>query len=222
MIIRMFARGRFRGWIAGAALVALVGGCGAERPANRPAVDIVKGDTCAVCGMEIGPYPGPRAEAYVAGVAKPLKFGGTRDFFAYVTQPDNATRLESLYVQDCTNLDWAHPSDSAVSFVDARKAYYVGWQPLQGAMGPTFAAFARRADAEAFIQDHGGALLRFDQITPQMVTALAYSCPTEGSPLAQSVGRCVQKGSRDAAAKTPMPGMGGMSAPTGSAAGSSN
>ncbi|MHB1247307.1 MAG: nitrous oxide reductase accessory protein NosL [Sulfuriferula sp.] len=174
-------------------ILALCGCEGGKDQAKQLPAAIVKGDTCAVCGMEIGPYPGPRAEAYVAGVSKPLKFGGTRDFFAYVTQPDNATRLETLYVQDCSHIDWAHPIDSAESFVEARKAYYVGWQPLPGEMGPTFASFARRPDAMAFIQAHGGALLRYDQITPQIVSGLGYVCPAKESPLAQFASNCVQK-----------------------------
>lgn len=59
----------------------------------------------------------------------------------------------------------------------------MAWQPLPGQMGPTFAPFAKRADAEAFIRAHGGAILRFDQITPALVSRLTYTCPAEGSPL---------------------------------------
>lgn len=177
-----------------AVMLIILGACGPQdNQTKQPPVAIGRGDACVVCGMEIGPYPGPRAEAYVIGVNRPLKFGGTRDFFAYVTQPDIATRLETLYVQDCARIDWAHPSDAAESFVDARKAWYVGWQPLRGEMGPTFASFATRPDAEAFIQAHGGALLRYDQITPKMVSGLGYDCPARGSPLGQIAERCVQK-----------------------------
>lgn len=189
----MHAGARAGGWrrvAAGVALLALLAGCGGER--HEPPVAIVKGDTCAVCGMDIGPYPGPRAEAYVAGLKEPLRFGGTRDFFAYVTQPDVATRLETLYVQDCARIDWAHPNGAVESFVDARTAYYVGWQPLAGEMGPTFAAFAKPEDAQAFIRAHGGALLRFEQITPQLVSALGHACPTDGSALARLAPDCAQ------------------------------
>lgn len=35
-------------------------------------------------------------------------------------------------------------------------------------MGPTFAAFSRREDAEAFVLKHGGKVLRFDEVTPEM------------------------------------------------------
>lgn len=173
------------GIIAAVPAACLLDACGrTDNAAHEPAVPIEKGDTCAVCGMYIMPYPGPRAEAYLAGVAKPLKFGGgLRDFFAYVTRGDVARRLEALYVQDTARIDWAHPSNVASSFVDARNASYVAWQPLPGEMGPAFASFAKRSDAEAFIKAHGGALLRFDQITPALVSGLTYTCPPASSPL---------------------------------------
>ncbi len=182
------------GIAAAVVMLAALNGCeGGSDHAQQIPVAIMKGDTCAVCGMLIGSYTGPRGEAYVVGLKKPLKFGGTRDFFAYVTQPDLATQLESVFVQDCARIDWNHPSDAAESFVDARKAFYVGFHPLPGEMGPTFASFAKRADAETFIQAHGGALLRYDQITPLMVSRLDFTCPAKDAPLARLVRDCVQK-----------------------------
>ncbi len=168
--------------------------CG--RPDAGPsaaAVAIEKGDVCAVCGMYIAGQPGPRGEAYETGLSKPLKFGSTRDFFAFVTQPDEVHRLGALYVQDTARIDWAHPSDAAASFTDARKATYVAWQPQQGAMGPTFASFAKRAEAEAFRARNGGALLGFGQITPAVVSALDYRCPAANSPLRALTRDCLGK-----------------------------
>lgn len=176
--------------IAGATLIA---GCGGGRRAPQKPVAIHKGDMCAVCGMYIAQYEGPRGEAYVAGYATPLKFGSTRDFFAYVTQPDEKQQVESVYVQDTARIDWAHPTNRADSFIDASKAYYVGWQPLPGAMGPTFASFAKRKDAEAFIKAHGGRLLRYGDVTPKVVSSLAYRCPGPGSPVGAIATGCVQK-----------------------------
>lgn len=162
----------------------MLAACGRkEAGPSAAAVAIEKGDVCAVCGMYIEGQPGPRGEAYESGLKKPLKFGSTRDFFAFVTQPDEVHRLGALYVQDAARIAWAHPSDAAGSFTDARQATYVAWQPKPGAMGPTFAAFAKRADAEAFRARNGGVLLRFGQITPAVVSALDYRCPPANSPL---------------------------------------
>jgi copper chaperone NosL len=169
------------GSIAALLLTALLAACGGgERAQHQVPVAIRKGDMCAVCGMYIQDHPGPRAEAYVEGSAVPLKFGSTRDFFAYVLQPDNASQLQSLYVQDSARIDWKHPSDAPQSFVDARKASYVAWQPLPGGMGPTLASFADPADARAFIAEYGGQLLSFGDVTPQLISALGYACPAPG------------------------------------------
>ena len=169
-------------WLIALATAALLAACGNDPAVSQPPLVIRSGDVCAVCGMYITHQPGPRGEAYVEARSGVLKFDSTRDFFAYVTQPDVVSRLESAYVQDAARIDWAHPSNAADSFTDAREAYYVAWQPLSGGMGPTFASFARRADADAFIRAHGGAVLRFDQITSTLVSGLDYRCPGPASP----------------------------------------
>jgi len=195
------------------AAAASLAGCGADSGAHQKPVAIRKGDTCAVCGMYIAKYAGPRGEAYVSGYSTPLKFGSTRDFFAYVTQPDEKRNLESVFVQDTARIDWAHPSNLPNSFTDARKAYYVAWQPLPGAMGPTFASFAKRSDAEAFIKAHGGRLLRYGDVTPEVVSSLSYHCPAAGSPVGAVAKGCVKKaapaGAHDPRTQARMPGMAG-------------
>lgn len=158
-------------------------GCGDRSGPPQPPVNIASGDTCAVCGMYIRGYPGPRGEAYLRGDKKPLKFGSTRDFFAYVTRADVKSHLGALYVQDVAQIDWSHPSNASNSFINARKAWYVAWQSLRGAMGPTLASFANRADARAFMKVHGGMLLRFNQVTPALISDLGSHCPGKKSAL---------------------------------------
>jgi copper chaperone NosL len=180
-----------------ALLLLPLAGCGKQAgDASQIAIAIQKGDICTACGMEIEPQPGPRAEAYLAG--KPVKFGSTRDFFAFATQPDVVHQLGALYVQDSAHIDWSHPSGDPKSFVDARVATYVGWQRLPGEMGPTFASFARQADAEAFRKIHGGVLLRFDQITPAVVTGLSDRCPEAASPFGVFAAACISVPANDA------------------------
>lgn len=159
----------------------LLAGCSGDRPPAKHAVDTHPDDACAVCGMYLDGSPGPRAQAWVAGRAKPLVFDSTRDFFAYVVQPENQAGLREMFVQDSTHLDWTKPSHAAVSFIDARSAFYVAWQSLPGSMGPTLAPFARRAAATAFAREHGGAVLAFADVTPALVAALAYRCPPAGT-----------------------------------------
>ncbi len=171
------------GWLLAALAALLLAACGkSQPPPPQAAADIHKGDICAVCGMYIDAGPGPRAEAWVQGYEAPLKFGSTRDFFAYVLEPENKARLQQLLVQDSARINWQHPSNEAQTFVDARTAWYVVWQPLSGLMGPTFASFAERRDAEALVRTHGGEILGFSEVTPELTSLLGYACPAEGSP----------------------------------------
>lgn len=159
--------------------LALLSGCGSSSAPAQHAVDIHPDDTCAVCGMYLDGSPGPRAQAWVTGRARPLMFDSTRDFFAYVLQPENQADLQELFVQDSARIDWRQPAHAAISFIDARRAFYVAWQPLPGSMGPTLAPFATRAAAAAFVREHGGAVLGFGEITPALVATLDYRCPAK-------------------------------------------
>jgi copper chaperone NosL len=141
--------------------------------------------------MYIDAGPGPRAEAWVQGYRAPLKFGSTRDFFAYVTDPENKTRLQQLLVQDSARINWQRPSNEASTFFDARTAWYVAWQPLSGLMGPTFASFALRADAEAFVRAQGGEILSFAEVTSGLTSLLGYVCPREDSPAFALAKACI-------------------------------
>ena len=164
--------------IAWVLALALLTGCGGDSAPVRHAVDTHAEDACAVCGMYLDGSPGPRAQAWIEGRTRPLLFDSTRDFFAYVLQPENQAALQELFVQNSAHIDWRNPSHAAVSFIDARSAWYVAWQPLPGSMGPTLAPFATRAAADGFARQHGGAVLRFGDITAALVAALDYHCPT--------------------------------------------
>lgn len=175
--------------VAAAAFIAA--GCGTRTAEDhRPPVEIKDTDTCAVCGMYIKGSTGPRAEAYAGDAPQPLKFESTRDLLAYAVQPDLAAQLGAVYVQDTARIDWQNPGGSPASFTDARTAFYVAWQPLPGGMGPTFASFAKRADAEAFVAAHGGQIMSFDEITPALVSQLQFTCPPPGSALGKLAHGC--------------------------------
>lgn len=200
---RRSERHRFRvpAWLLVTVIVGLLTACSASQaPPPQPAVDIHKGDACAVCGMYIDAGPGPRAEAWVQGYNGPLKFGSTRDFFAYVLDPENTARLQQLLVQDSAQINWQRPSNAAQTFVDARSAWYVAWQPLHGLMGPTFASFADREQAAAFVRAHGGELLQFSDVTPAMTSLLGYACPSQGTPAFVLAKACVASPDGGAAA----------------------
>lgn len=147
----------------------LLGGCGnpEETATTLPPVSIEQGDECHVCGMIISNFPGPKGEAYQRGSDVPLKFCSTRDLFSYLLQPENRVNVTQIYVHDMGVTAWEHPADDA--FVDARSAWFVAGQSREGSMGPAIASFSRQEDARAFAGEYGGRLLRFEEITLEIV-----------------------------------------------------
>lgn len=150
----------------------LLAGCSKQDESTKalPPLAIEQGDECHVCGMIINAFPGPKGEAYLRGGETPLKFCSTRDLFSFLLQPESKANVTQIYVHDMGATGWEHPADKA--FVDARTAWYVADQPLAGAMGPTLASFRNREEAMAFIERHGGRLLRFDEIDLEILATL--------------------------------------------------
>lgn len=189
--------------IAIAAVGILLSAC-SGRPGNalQQAIAIPRNAVSASCGMQIAGSPGPRGEVFVNGRKTPLIFGSTRDLLGYVLQPENRERLGSIYVQDSAHINWRHPSNAASSFILARKAYYVAWQTQPGSMGPTLATFGDMNAAMAYRQMHGGQILRYQQITPELVSLLSYDCPKPGSPVASLARQCLDGNATDNATIT--------------------
>ncbi len=156
------------------ALLLLLPACSNKQDteAVHPPVAIASGDECHLCGMLIQNFPGPKGEMYLRGQQQALKFCSTRELFTYLLQPDTKAIVKEVYVHDMGKTDWQHPDYSAQAFVDARKAYYVINHPLKGSMGHTLASFAEREAANKFIKQHGGKLIRFDDITLDMLNQL--------------------------------------------------
>ncbi len=76
---------------------------------------------------------------------------------------------------------WVDRSDIAAIFVtdyaskqytDATKAYYVKGSDVQGPMGDDLVPFAKSEDAHAFASQHGGEVLTFEDITPDIIKSL--------------------------------------------------
>lgn len=126
-------------------------------------------DECAVCGMLVQPFPGPKGEALDAQ-GHVFKFCSTREFLSWRLQPENAQQQLALFVHDMAHGDWAHPDDG--HFIDARSAWYVLGGDLAGSMGATLASFARVEDARQFAARHGGEPIHFTDITLERLATL--------------------------------------------------
>lgn len=129
-----------------------------------PPEELHAGTACSLDGMLLLDYPGPKAQIHYANGETEF-FCDTTEMFSLLLVPEQQRKVAAAYTQDMGQADWRKPTGH---WIDARTAFYVKDSKLMGSMGPTFAAFAKQAYAEAFIKQHGGQMYRFDDVTPEM------------------------------------------------------
>lgn len=128
--------------------------------------EIGPGTSCALDGMLLADYPGPKAQIHYAGQADPDFFCDTVEMFNVYLNPEQVRAVRGLFVQDMGQADWDAPRDH---WIEAKTAYYVHGSKRRGSMGPTIGSFAQEADAMKFSAEYGGKVYRFADITPDMV-----------------------------------------------------
>lgn len=137
---------------------------------NKPVAPVVPqtitaGTSCSLDGMTLADFPGPKGQIHYA-IGTPDFFCDTIEMFSIYLQPEQKKRITGIFTQDMGKTDWEKPKDN---WIDAKLALYVLGSKKTGSMGPTLAAFSRQQDAEDFSKKFGGKVLRFDQVTPEMV-----------------------------------------------------
>ena len=135
----------------------------AEQAMVRQAIAIEQADECHLCGMIISNFPGPKGESYNKSSDTVSKFCSTRDLFSFILQPENKRQVKEIYVHDMSKTPWQRPEYEY--FINAREAWYVIGSEKKGAMGKTLGSFAKKADAEVFIDEFGGKLYSFEDIS---------------------------------------------------------
>lgn len=120
---------------------------------------------CELDGMILKDYPGPKAQIHYAE-GKPEFFCDLMELFTMVLAPEQKRPIAAVFVQDMGKTPWENP---AGNWIDAKSAVYVAGSKKLGSMGPTFGSFFSMQDAEAFVKKEGGKILRFEQITQDMV-----------------------------------------------------
>ena len=131
--------------------------------AQEPGDDVA----CAVDGKLLKDIPGPTAQVHYAE-GKPDFYCDLMDLFSALRAPEQKRAVAAVFVQDMARTSWEHPSGN---WIDAKNAFYVAGSRKQGSMGPTFGTFSRIEDAQAFVANEGGKVLRFDEITLAMLRA---------------------------------------------------
>lgn len=141
--------------------------CG-DKAAEAPIapVEIDPSSTCDLDGMLLADYPGPKAQIHYVGQAKPAWFCDTVEMFSALLKPEQVRSVAGVFVQDMALADWDQPRGH---WFDARQGVYVFGSKRQGSMGPTIASFRTEAGANAFVANHGGRVVRFADVKPDMV-----------------------------------------------------
>ncbi len=121
---------------------------------------------CSLDGMLLLDFPGPKGQI-VYDQGPPDFFCDTVELLAIYLRPEQKKRVAAVYTQDMGKADWTRPQGH---WIDAKSAYYVIGSKRTGSMGPTIGSFAAEQDALTFSKQYGGKVLRFDQITFDMVS----------------------------------------------------
>lgn len=129
-------------------------------------IEIDRSSACALDGMLLADYPGPKVQIHYSGVSRPDWFCDTIEMFNVYLNPEQARLVTGIYVQDMAQADWNNPQGH---WIDARTAWYVFGSKRLGAMGPTAASFANEADAKSFAAEYGGQVLSFGEVKADMV-----------------------------------------------------
>jgi copper chaperone NosL len=152
-----------------AAATLAMAGCsrvdGAAAVKSAP-LEVGPGTTCALDGMLLADYPGPKAQVRYEGAAEPEFFCDTVELFSALLKPEQVRPVKGAFVQDMAQTEWERPRGA---WIPARDGWYVIGSRKQGSMGPTIASFAQEADARKFSGEHGGKVLPYAEIKADMV-----------------------------------------------------
>lgn len=141
----------------------------ADKVSAIEAAKIESGDQCHLCGMVIQNFPGPKGQLVLKGDEQARKFCSNRDAFTYYLQPENQHRKQAIFVHDMSKTPWESPSDD--HFIAAESAFYVYGSNRKAAMGVALASFSSKESAHEFMQEFGGEMLMFEDITLELLAS---------------------------------------------------
>lgn len=160
--------------IAIALLLSLIvlAGCKDEKAAlaNLPEPMILTDEAAGhYCQMVILEHQGPKAQAHLDGFSAPLWFSQVRDGIAYLKSPEQTAEVLVLYVNDMGEAaSWFEPGED--NWIKATTAYFVVGSDAIGGMGaPELAPFSDPQKAEQFAIEHGGEVMKLDEISAETV-----------------------------------------------------
>jgi copper chaperone NosL len=170
----------------GAVAAAGFAGCfeGDDTASGEPAepISLDEGATCDACGMVIEDHHGPAGQLFYADGNPddrdgPARFDSLAELVAYHEERTaRGWELREALVTDYSRVEYrleeragTHYISSHVeadAFADATELSYAVGSDVEGAMGEEHIPFSDRDDATAFVDDHGGETLAWDDLSP--------------------------------------------------------
>lgn len=148
---------------------ALLVGCGEEEPEVRAPLEVSDEATGHYCGMLLVDHEGPKGQIHLASQDEPLWFSSVRDTIAFTRLPEEPDDIVAIFVNDMGRAsDWAQPEPD--TWIEARSAWFVIESERVGGMGaPEAVPFSEQSAAETFVEQHGGRLVRLDDVPEDYV-----------------------------------------------------
>lgn len=159
--------------ILAAGLIAVVLGlaaCGQKSQKAPPAPwEITSQATGHFCGMGLTEHPGPKGQIFVAGRKEPYWFSSVRDTIAFTKLPEEPKAVLAIYVNDMGKAaNWEQPEPG--TWIEAKRAWFVIDSRRLGGMDTKEAVpFGEEGKAKSFLAEHGGRLVRFEEIPDDYV-----------------------------------------------------
>ena len=95
----------------------LLAACSNQADTGVAPVEISQDSSCALDGMLLADYPGPKAQIHYDGTPEPEFFCDTSEMFSLLLKPEQARMVTIAYVQDMDKADWAAPKGA---WIDAK------------------------------------------------------------------------------------------------------
>jgi copper chaperone NosL len=147
-------------------LLALFSGCTSQSASSAPSpVELTRDESCSLCGMIPVNFPGAKAQIHYES-RQMEQFCCTLDLFTYYLSPGGPTRITAIYVNDMGKADYEHPEGH---WIEAREAFFVFGGDVMGIMGEALVPFALREDADVYVKKYGGSMVKFDEVTLEML-----------------------------------------------------
>lgn len=170
--------------VLGAAI--LVASCNKQENAAAPPPFALTQDAMGrYCGMNVLEHPGPKGQIILQQVPEAIWFSSARDTLAFTMLPEEPRDIAAIYVSDMSKAPtWDEPG--AENWIDAKTAFFVIGSARRGGMGTEEAVpFSSEADARAFAGEHGGRVVRFEEMPQDYILGSGAQVPPEGTGAAE-------------------------------------